>query len=63
MRMQNGTDTALVDYDLVESPDDGGWYCEVFDPLTGRTLHLTKVYATSGEAERHALSWIQPIAD
>ena len=36
--------------DVIESPDDGGYYAEVYDTATGRDLYSTPVTSTPEEA-------------
>jgi hypothetical protein len=46
----------LAFVDVVHSPDDGGWYAEVYNH-TGKTLHTTGVYPRSSQAEAYAIDW------
>jgi hypothetical protein len=41
---------------MIHSPHDGGFYCEVYDPETGAELYSTRVYPTEREAKRAALN-------
>lgn len=44
--------------EVTYSPYDGGWYAEVFDASTGRTLHQTAVCRSKVEAIEEARIWI-----
>lgn len=43
----------------IYSRDDGGWYAEVVDPSTGKTLYTTEIYPSRGYAIRAAKRWIE----
>ena len=43
----------------IYSPDDDGWYAEVWDARTGVTLFTTEVYKTKRLAIRAADAWIE----
>lgn len=45
--------------ELVYSPDDGGWYVEIWDRNTGITLHVTRVFKDRHAARRAADKWIE----
>jgi hypothetical protein len=44
---------------VIRSPDDGGWYAEVWWELTGKTEHTTRVYPTDEQSRKAALRWIR----
>lgn len=44
-------------YSTVFSPDDGGWYSEVYH-YSGRTAHQTDIFDTKEEASEAAVAWI-----
>lgn len=45
--------------EVVYSLDDGGWYAEVVDATTGRTLHTTAVLGSKRLARAAASKWIE----
>jgi len=46
-----------VKLSTVYSPDDQGWYTEVFDKQTGEDMHSTAIYASPYRARREAERW------
>lgn len=51
--------------DVNESPDDGGWYCEIWTALTTEPLegYDGDVFGTRDEAEADAKKWISEKED
>jgi hypothetical protein len=41
-------------YDVIYSPDDGGYYCEIYT-YQGKTISRTRIYKTQKEAEEAVL--------
>jgi hypothetical protein len=44
-------------FDLTYSPDEGGWYAEVWVLATGQDAHTTAVYARRDAALQEARTW------
>jgi len=47
-----------IGLDVVYSPDDSGYYCQVSD-RNGKDLHETEVWKTKATAVKHAQDWIR----
>lgn len=43
--------------DTIYSPDDGGWYCDVFDETTGGQVFQTDVFRERSDAENAGRLW------
>jgi hypothetical protein len=43
-------------WDIVYSPDDDGWYVQVYDEV-GRELHATDVCSSKAKASAAAKAW------
>lgn len=54
------TKVGRIGIDVIESPDDGGWYAEIVGP-DGSTAYTTAVVATKGEAGRAATAAIPAV--
>jgi len=48
-------------YAVVHSPDDGGYYGEVFFVGTGETLAMTETFLVPSNAERAAMKLIDEV--
>ena len=42
-------------FDIIHSPDDGGYYAEVYD-RSGKAVHTTKVFNTQTKARRNVVA-------
>lgn len=49
-------------YEVIYSADDGGWYAEVYDSVTGKTIHTTAVFATRYQAIKEVKDWVKQYA-
>jgi hypothetical protein len=49
----------VVRVEAVYSHDDGGWYAEVWEAPTGKTLHTTALYPLRRLAVRAAERWAE----
>lgn len=47
----------LARIDLTYSPDDGGWYAEVWDKATGENLHTSEASESPGTPTVEARDW------
>lgn len=45
--------------EIIFSPDDGGYYCEIWDRSTGKTLYTGKVQKTQLEAYQQGVQWME----
>lgn len=45
-------------FDAVHSRDDNGYYCEVIEQRTGRTVHTTKVFGAQKACDLAAKMWV-----
>ncbi len=43
---------------LAYSPDEGGWYAEIYDPTTGKELWQSRVFKTEAAAKKAAERWL-----
>lgn len=44
--------------DVTYSPDDGGYYAEVWEMETGKDLYQTRIYESAEAAQADAKHWI-----
>lgn len=45
--------------DATYSAHDGGWYAEVYDRVTGKTEHQTRVHPSENDARIDARYWAE----
>jgi hypothetical protein len=48
--------TQLAFVDITYSPDDEGWYAEIYNH-SGKTLHITELYPRRSQAQAHVIDW------
>jgi hypothetical protein len=45
--------------DVIHSPDDGGYYADVWEAATGKDAHQTVVFGTPEDARDAAQRWVR----
>lgn len=45
--------------DTVYSPDDGGYYAEVVEQITGKTVYTTRIHKRERDAQIEARYWAE----
>jgi hypothetical protein len=43
--------------ECIYSPDEGGWYCEMWEKSSGKTVHTTAVFGRQDAAMSDAVSY------